>query len=89
MTKRVCRTGVDAFYALSEAVAKSTPALPPGGLTSPERMTKAISLVEDEEEDMGTEVMMQAVELFQRDHKATIAYLAFKRKESRRVWLDC
>ena len=67
VTKHVRHTGVDALYALSEAVVKSMPALPPGGLTSPECMTEAISLVEGEEEDMGTEAMMQAVELFQWD----------------------
>jgi len=61
----------------------------PGTLTSPECLTKAIKLVEDEEGEMGMESVMLAVDLFQCDCKAPIAYLAFSKMEMRRAWLHC
>ena len=60
------------------------PAVASAELTSPQRMSKAISLVEDEERN---ESLMQAIDLFERDRKAPIVYLALKKKEARRAWL--
>ena len=66
--KHWCQTGVDAMFAMSEAVSLSfsggsDPAILP--LASPERMTnKAIWLVEEEEGQGGSDELMKAVDLF-------------------------
>ena len=77
------------MFSMSEAVAKSFP----GGSgplvflpASPERMTKAIQIMEEEEGQGGSDVLMQAVDLFLSDSRNPIAYLAFS-KEMRSTWL--
>ena len=78
------------MFAMSEAVMKgfaggSGPEVVPPA--SPERMTKAIQLVEEEEGQCGSDVLMQAVDLFRSDPRNPIAYLAFSKKEMRSIWL--
>jgi len=78
------------MFAMSEAVSRSfsggsDPAILP--LASPERMTKAIRLVEEEEVQGGADVLMKAVDLFCSDPRNPIAYLAFSKKEMRSTWL--
>ena len=58
--------------------------LPP---TSPESLMWAITLVEGEEGDMGDHILMQAVDLFEQDSRAPIAYLAFKKRGFPNTWL--
>jgi len=50
-------------------------------------MTKAIWLVEEEEGQGGSDVLMKAVDLFHSDPRNPIAYLAFSKKEMRSTWL--
>ena len=88
--KHRCCTGVEAMFAMSEAVMKgfaggSGPEVVPPA--SPERMTKAIQLVEEEEGQCGSDVLMQAVDLFRSDPRNPIAYLALSKKEMRSIWL--
>ena len=52
-------------------------------------MTKAIQIVEEEEGQGGSDLLMQAVELFCSDSRNPIAYLAFSKKEMRSIWLHC
>lgn len=79
-------TSIDVLFAISEAVTKvaelenNVPALALGILITPECLSKAISVVEDEEGNMGIESVMQSAALFQQDGKASIAYLAFKKR---------
>src|SRR5882724_11515533 len=87
--KHQCHTGVEAMFAMSEAVMKgiageSGPEVVPPA--SPEWMTKAIQLVEEEEGQGGSDVLMQAVDLFHSDPRNPIAYLAFSKKEMS-IWL--
>jgi len=91
--RRRRRSGADALYAISEAVhsmsvphpSTSGPSiLPP---TSPECLTRAIKLVEVEEGDLGVETLMKAVDLFEKDSRAPIAYLAFEKRGMRSTWL--
>jgi len=75
---------------MSEAVSRSfsggsDPAILPSA--SPEQMTKAIWLVEEEEGQGGSDVLMKAVDLFHSDPRNPIAYLAFSKKEMRSTWL--
>jgi len=93
--RRRRQSGADALYAISEAVhsmsvphpSTSGPSiLPP---TSPEHLTQAIKLVEVEEGDLGAETLMQAVDLFEQDSRAPIAYLAFEKRGMRSTWLHC
>ena len=84
------------LYAISDAVqSMSAPhvvqsltggpsLLPP---TSPERLTRAIQLVEGEEGDMGADILMRAVDLFEQDSRAPIAYLAFEKRGLHSTWL--
>jgi len=78
------------MFSMSEAVMKgfaggSGPEVVPPA--SPERMTKAIQLVEEEEGQCGSDVLMQAVDLFRSDPRNPIAYLALSKKEMRSIWL--
>ena len=78
------------MFAMSEAVSRSfsggsDPAILPSA--SPEQMTKAIQLVEEEEGWGGSDVLMKAVDLFHSDPRNPIAYLAFSKKEMRSTWL--
>jgi len=54
---------------------------------SPEKMTKAIQIVKEEEGEGGSDLLMQAVDLFHSDSRNPIAYLAFSKKEMRSIWL--
>ena len=87
------RTGTDALFALSDVVqtmndvhmsVAGPSALPP---TSPEHLAQAIRLVEDEEGECGMDVLMKAADLFERDTRTPIAYLAFTKREMRSTWL--
>jgi len=87
--------GTDTLFALSEAVHSMNkvhslvygpPSLPP---TFPECLTQAIRIVEDEEGDQGMDVMMRAADLFDKDTRTIIAYLAFTKREMRSTWLHC
>ena len=60
--------------------------LPP---MSPECLTQAIQLVEDEEGEYGMDVLMKAADLFERDTRTPIAYLAFTKREMCSTWLHC
>jgi len=91
--RRRRRSGADALYALSDAVhSMSVPhsstvgpsALPP---TSPECLTQAIRLAEVEEADLGADLLLRAVDLFEQDSRAPIAYLAFGKRGLRSTWL--
>src|SRR5882724_5733052 len=85
-------TGVEAMFALSEAVTNSFSVesgpvvIPP---VSPEQMTKAIQIVEEKEGEGGSDLLMQAVDLFHSDSRNPIAYLAFSKKEMKSIWLHC
>jgi len=88
--KLQCRTGVEEMFAMSKAVMKgfaggSGPEVVPPA--SPEWLTKAIQLVEEEEGQCGSDVLMQAVDLFHSDPRNPIAYLDFSKKEMRSIWL--
>ena len=78
------------MFAMSEAMTNSFSdesgpmVLPP---TSPERMTKAIQIVEEEAGQGGSDLLMQAVDLFRSDPRNPIEYLAFSKKEMRSIWL--
>jgi len=94
--KHQCRSGAEGLFSLSQAVESMASAFASGSgasetpaaiLTSPECLTKAIQLVEEEEADWGSESLMQAVDLFQHDPRTPIAYLAFTKKELRSMWL--
>src|SRR5882724_2216119 len=91
--RRRRRSGADALYAISEAVhSMSVPHPSTSGPsillpTSPERLTWAIKLVEDEGGDLGAETLMQAVDLFEKDSRAPIAYLAFEKRGMCSTWL--
>ena len=50
-------------------------------------MTKAIQLVEEEEGQGGSDVLMKAVDLFRSDPRIPISYLAFSKKEMRSIWI--
>jgi len=50
-------------------------------------MTQAIKLVEEEEGQGGSDVLMKAVDLFSGDPRNPIAYLSFSKKEIRSTWL--
>jgi len=78
----------DAVQSMSGAFASgsTSSALPPA---SPEHLTRAIQVVEAEEEAYGPESLMNAVDLFHRDPRSPIAYLAFNKKEMRSTWLHC
>ena len=87
------RTGTDALFALSNAVhtmnnvhvsVAGPSVLPP---TSPERLSQAIRLVEDEEGEYGMDVLMKVTYLFERDTRTPIAYLAFTKREVHSTWL--
>jgi len=73
--------GIDA---MSDAVTKSLSGgsgmalLPPA---SPEQMTQAIKLVEEEEGQGGSDVLMKSVDLFHSDPRNPTAYLDFSKKE--------
>src|SRR5882724_3514930 len=87
--KHQCQTDVDAIFVMSKAVSRSfsggsDPAILPSA--SPEQMTKAIWLVEEEEGQGGSNVLMKAADLFHSDPRNPIAYLAFS-KEMRSTWL--
>jgi len=45
--------------------------------------------VEVEEGDLGAETLMQAVDIFEQDSRAQIAYLAFQKRGMRSTWLHC
>jgi len=51
-------------------------------------MTKVIKLMEEEEGQGGSDVLMKTVDLFCSDPRNPIAYLAFS-KEMRSTWLHC
>jgi len=63
--------GVEAMYALSESVHTISGAFASGSTSSillpasPERLTRAIQLVEEEERECGQDSPMEAVDLFQ------------------------
>src|SRR5882672_9164716 len=59
-----------------------------GGPSSPDHMSCAITAVEAAGE-LDDESMLDAISLFQNDGKASIAYLAIKKKELRMKWLHC
>ena len=94
--KRQRRSGADVLYAISDAVQSMSaprgvhsstagPSVLPQ--TSPERLTQAIKLVEGEEGDMGADILMRVVDLFEQDSRAPIAYLAFEKRGLRSTWL--
>src|SRR5882724_13074981 len=83
----------DALFALSNAVhtmnnvhvsVAGPSMLPP---MSPECLTQAIQLVEDEEGEYGMDVLMKVADLFERDTRTPIAYLAFTKREMCSTWL--
>ena len=89
----LCCLGVEAMYALLEAVhsmsgafasGSTSSVLPPGSL---ECLTRAIQLVEAEEGRCGLDFVMDAVELFHCDPRNPIAYLAFSQRQMRSTWL--
>ena len=84
-------TGAEGLFALSEAMTNSFSV--EGGPVaflpaSPERMTKAIQIIKEEEGQGGSDLLMQAVDLFCSDSRNPIAYLDFS-KEMRSIWIHC
>jgi len=89
-------SGADGLFAISAAMQSMSGAFASGSgasgpaaaiLSSPECLTQAIQLVEVEEADWGSESLMQAVDLFQRDPRTPISYLAFTKRELQSMWL--
>ena len=87
--KRKRRSGTDALFALADAVQEVADRLVVGSpqASSPDRMTRAISAVEEAGE-LDDESMLDAISLFQNDGKASIVYLAIKKKDLRMKWLQ-
>src|SRR5882724_9948455 len=56
--------------------------------SSPERMTRAIRLIEDQETLLDDQAILQAVGLFCHDHSLAKAYLAFGRQGLRSKWVE-
>ena len=81
------------MYALSDAVQSMSGAFVSESTSSAllpastDCITRAIQVVEAEEEKYGPESLMSAVDLFHHDPKYPITYLAFNKKEMRRMWL--
>jgi len=81
------------MYALLEAVHGMSGAFASGSTSSVllpaslEHLTRAIQLVEAEEGESGPDSLMEAVELFHRDPRNPIAYLAFSQRQMRSTWL--
>src|SRR5882724_11575731 len=80
-----CLSGAGALYAMSEemehmAVGYGSSSAPGAVLnfqSSPEHMTRAIMLVEDQETLLNDQAILQAVGLFCHDPSLATAYLAF------------
>jgi hypothetical protein len=92
--KRQRQSGADALFAMSQAMESMAGGLASGSATgpldvphtSPERMQRAIKLIEGEEDD--DEAVLLAIDLFQRDTSLTTTYLGFGRPVLRRKWLQ-
>ena len=84
--------GAGAMYALSDAVQSMSGAFVSESTSSAllpastDCITRAIQVVEAEEEEYGPESLMSAVDLFYHDPKYPITYLAFNKKEMRSMW---
>src|SRR5882724_12341312 len=81
------------MYALSDAMQSMSGAFVSGWTSSTlppastDCITRAIQVVEAEEEYYGPESLMSAVDLFHCDPKYPITYLGFNKKEMRSMWL--
>ncbi|KIJ32563.1 hypothetical protein M422DRAFT_52798 [Sphaerobolus stellatus SS14] len=88
-TKRPCKSGADALYAVSEAIEAMSSALAggesSGHMTTPQRKIKAIRTVENEEE-LSDSGIADVVTLFTSRDKHDM-YLAFSNKHARKIWL--
>ncbi|KAF8575045.1 hypothetical protein K439DRAFT_1623876 [Ramaria rubella] len=88
-------SGADALVALSEAVESVAAGFAaddgrnPSIQTMPQRVTRAIGIVEHDEAGLDDNSKLDAIALFQCDPKYSITYLAIKNQELRRKWLQC
>src|SRR5882724_2166529 len=94
--KHQCLSGPCALYAMSEAMehmaagygSSSAPEAVLNFQSSPEHMTRAIRLVEDQETLLDDQAILQEMGLFHRDPSLATAYLAFGRQGLRSEWLE-
>jgi len=70
------------------AGSSSAPGAVVGFQNSPEPITRAIQMVEQQEVLLDDQAILQAVGLFQRDPSLATAYLAFGRQGLRSKWLE-
>ena len=70
------------------AGSSSGPGAVPGFQSLPERITRAIQMVEAQEVHLDDQAILQAVGLFRCDPSLATAYLAFGRQGLRSKWLD-